>query len=352
MVCLVAFASLVAAAVDDATLRRLEAFSRALYHIEKSYITPVDNERLIQSAMFGMLRSLDAHSAFLDKRQLDTLKLAEGSVGRTGLLLNDREGVVVVAAVAENSPAARADIAASDVLISVDGIPTSRASDAEQQLLGKPGSKVEVVVNRAGFVVPRQFVLERERLPSEAARWVQVGERRVLRLSYFPEGVATTVRQLLQDYSSQDSLIIDLRDNPGGLVEQAMRVMELVSDGELGAFAVRQGRANSVRRQRKAVFSGTICLWVNQGTASAAEMLAAGLRAAGRARLVGAKTYGKGSVQTVFEFGDGTAIKLTTGRYVDRDGRDFDGVGLHPNDLLNSDQLTDSGYASRGCARP
>lgn len=326
-------------AVDDAVLRRLEVFSRALFHVEKHYVQPVDNERLMHAAIAGMVGTLDPYSVYLSGPELQKLKLGETRIGRTGLLLNERASALVVGAVHPQSPAMRAGLLVGDEVLAIDGVGDLRLALAEQRLLGVAGSVVQVQVNRPGFLVPRVFSLVRETLPGAAAQLNERDGIAVLRISYFPDGVAITAAQQLRSLRKGMPVVIDLRDNPGGLVDQSSKVAELLMDGELATYVGREGQPPQIVRSNKApLVTGPVWVVINRGSASAAEMLTASLKARGRATVVGERSFGKGSVQSLLEFDDGSALKLTTAKFLDQKGRPLDGFGVEP-DVVESSEL-------------
>jgi carboxyl-terminal processing protease len=240
-----------------------------------------------------------------------------------------------VAAVLPGSPAEASGVMPDDVLSEIDGAPTAGMTLGLIETLtsGRAGTAVVLTLNRESFVVPRRFTLERQALPTYPVTSARIGPVLYLRIRYFPEGTAAAVAQALARDHGHKAVLLDVRNNPGGLVAQAAQVAELFLDR--GPIITTENHDGEVMERYAA--SGAhpervpMVVVMNGGTASAAEIVAAALQDRKRARLVGTHSYGKGSVQSLIEFDDGSALKLTTARYFTALHRGIGDGGLQPD---------------------
>jgi carboxyl-terminal processing protease len=339
---------------DVARFRALDAFAQALATVQTSYVDPADEKKLLYDAARGMLHNLDQYSTFLPPTRYQHMRQdTEGEFGGTGITLapgavdDARPGVPphpTIDAIVPRSPADLAGLALDDRLVAVDGAPTAEpgrelgnAGAWEARLRGPSGTRVTVSVLRAGWKDPRAFTLVRAQVKQPTVRH-RVIERGIgyLAISRFAEATSTDAGGALAQLRAQhglDALVLDLRNDPGGLVDQAIAVADLFLDG--GTIVTIRGRQGSVETQTAhkggAATAVPIVALVDQGTASAAEILAAALRDHGRAKLVGLPTYGKGTVQTFFDLVDGSGLKLTTARFYTPKGNSLESKGLVPD---------------------
>lgn len=327
----------VAAAEDEGAYRSLAVFARSLHYIESSWIGDVDDRALIQAAIRGMVSSLDRHSRYFDPAEYASFQKDPDTSGTVGLSLVAEAGAIVVAEVEEGGPAARAAIEPKDQILEIDGAKASDLEQARRALVGKAGSLVALVLRRTQKGRVDTLSLLRERL-KERTVTSSILERGVgyLRIKSFSDGTAEEVERALVRLSAQkplSGLVLDLRDNPGGLLDQAVRIADIWLEGGVIVSTRSKARPPEVE---KAHPKGTepgypIAVVVNSKSASASEVLAAALREHNRASLVGTTTYGKGSVQTVVELEDHSALKLTVARYYTPSGRSVEGAGLVPD---------------------
>jgi carboxyl-terminal processing protease len=336
----------------------LDAFAQALADVANEYVEPIDESRLIHDATRGMLASLDRHSQYFSPRRYTKLRQdTEGEYASVGLVLgpgstDDDDPTAqpwpYVDEVIEGSPAARAGIRPDDRLVSVAGEVTAKdnketreAGAWETRLRGATGTRINIQIWRTGDKVPRDLSLVREQIkvPSVTSEAVEPGVG-YLAVRRFAEATSADVAAgltALEKAGSLKVLVLDLRQDPGGLVDQAVKVADLFLDD--GLIVTIRGRRGAVEQQtaRKA---GTwpafpiFCL-VDGGSASAAEILAGALGDRKRATLIGSRTYGKGSVQTFFNLDDGAGLKLTTARYYTPSGRSLEGSGITPDIVVN-----------------
>lgn len=339
---------------DVVRYRTLDAFAQALATVQTSYVDSADEKKLLYDAARGMLHNLDQYSTFLPPQRYQHLRQdTEGEFGGTGITLTPgivddaRPGMPphpTIEAIVPRSPADLAGLQLDDRLITVDGAPTAEpgrelasATAWETKLRGPSGTRVIVTVLRAGWKDPKPFTLVRAQVKQPTVRH-RVIERGIgyLAITRFAEATSTDAASALAALRTQhglDALVLDLRNDPGGLVDQAIATADLFLDG--GTIVTIRGRAGSVETQTAhkggAATAVPIIAIVDQGTASAAEILAAALRDHGRAKLVGLPTYGKGTVQTFFDLVDGSGLKLTTARYYTPKGNSLESKGLVPD---------------------
>jgi carboxyl-terminal processing protease len=339
---------------DVTRFRALDAFAQALATVQTSYVDAADEKKLLYDAARGMLHNLDQYSTFLPPTRYRHLRQdTEGEFGGTGVTLapgavdDARPGVPphpTIEAIVPRSPADLAGLQLDDRLVTVDGAPTAEAGRElggatawENRLRGPSGTRVIVTVLRAGWKEPRAFTLVRAQVKQPTVRH-RVIERGIgyLAIGRFAEATSADAASSLAQLragSGLDVLILDLRNDPGGLVDQAIAVADLFLDG--GTIVTIRGRQGSVETQTAhkggPATAVPIITLVDQGTASAAEILAAALRDHGRAKLVGLPTYGKGTVQTFFDLVDGSGLKLTTARFYTPKGNSLESKGLVPD---------------------
>ena len=326
-----------AAQDGDPAYRSLAVFARVLHYVEHNYVEASSVRDLVHGAIRGMLATLDPHSVFMDPAQYAAVKSeAEGGFGGIGVELVKRTDGVVVVERYEDSPAMKAGLHIGDVILSVDGrtLAGRTLADVVHRIKGVPGTAVRLSVRRAQRRAALKLKLVRERI-----RRMTVDARRLedsmgyVRIRSFSERTSADVTEALTALGPVEGLVLDLRDNPGGLLDEAVRVADLWLDG--GVIVSTEGRAP--RKDREMAHpKGTqprypMALLVNGGTASAAEIVAGALQDHVRATLIGTQTFGKGSVQTVIELEDGSALKLTIARYFTPKHRSIAGVGITPD---------------------
>ncbi len=350
-------ASAVAFAVppkDVARFRTFDAFAQTLSLVEANYVDNVDEQALLRDAQRGMLHNLDVHSTYLPPNRYQKMRQdTEGEFGGIGVVLapgvlDDARPSVppypIVDEVAQGSPADAAGLQIDDRLVTIDGAPTAEAghelrdaSGWEAKLRGASGTRVVVSVLRVGWHDPKSFTLVRAQV-KQATVHTKVLESHVgyLAINRFAEATGADVAAALADLKKKGALgvlVLDLRDDPGGLVDQAVLVAdEFLDEGTIVSI---RGRKGSVETQNAHKGGGgvgvPIIALVDQGTASAAEILTAALHDHNRAKLVGVPTYGKGTVQTFYDLDDGSGLKLTTARYFTPKGNSLESKGIVPD---------------------
>jgi carboxyl-terminal processing protease len=340
----------IAAMASPAPARRspfepLTIFARALAYIEVAYVEPVDQESLVYGAIRGLADSLDPHSVFLDPQEYEILKSdAEGRFAGVGVEVSTRDGWLTILSVFEDGPAAKAGLEPGDRFLSIEGEDARdvRLYDAVRRIRGEPGTTVDVTIRREGQEKALERTLTRAFIDVDPIEAHLLGDGLVyVRIKAFQDGTA----RLLSDALDQAvvkrpkrggiaGLLLDLRDNGGGLLHEAVRVTdELLASGVIVSTRGRGGEKISEYSARRA---GTRPKWpivvlINENTASASEIVAGALRDHARATLVGVRSFGKGSVQNVFELPGGSALKLTTYRYYTPSGRSIQAEGITPD---------------------
>ncbi len=330
------------------TVRELPAsesrrIAEIIAQVQREYVDDVTPDRLLEQAMRGMVGSLDPYSAYLDRREYEELRRgAAGSYPGIGIEVSaEGEGIKVVRSLAD-SPAARAGIRGGDVILQIDNEPVgSNVSAALEQMRGPPGSLVRLTLRRAESAELVSVALERAKVEvhSVSGEMLESGFAYV-RIASFSETTRKDFDKVLRELSTSGSLrgvVLDVRHNPGGVLEAAVEVADaLLDSGNIVSATGRTAEANfRMDASRGQLLEGVpLVLLINGASASAAEILAGALKDNGRARLVGRRTYGKGVVQSVLPLADGRALKLTTSRYVTPAGVSIDETGIEPDVLL------------------
>ena len=364
----------VAVPKDVVRFRAFDAFAQALAVIEGNYVDNVDEQALLRDGMRGMLHNLDVHSTYLPPKRYEKVRQdTEGEFGSVGVVLapgflDDARPSVppypVIDDVLPSSPAAIAGVQVDDRLVSIDGAPTAEkgkelkeAGAWEAKLRGPSGTRVTLSILRVGWKDPRAFTLIRAQVKQQSVT-SKVLEPRIgyLQITRFVEATGADVGTALTDLRNKGALgalILDLRDDPGGIVDQAIIVADhFLESGTIVTIRGRKGSVETQTAHKGGVGVGVpITILVDQGTASASEILSAALRDHGRAKLVGQPTYGKGTVQTFYDLDDGSGLKLTTARYLTPKGNFLESKGLIPDVLVDAftpEEIVAGGGAGSG----
>jgi len=314
--------------------------------VRNDYVESVSGDQLDRAAVDGMLASLDPHSSFLDGAEYEAMRVSTtGHYSGVGLEVTEKDGRVVVVTPIEGSPADRAGVRAGDVLLEVDGhaVEAGRLAEAIEHMRGFVGTYVRVAVARDGEPEPLQFALERSEVQVRTVRAEPLpGHFGYVRITHFSDSTPRDFdRQLsrLQEAAPLAGLVLDLRGNPGGVLEAAVTVADDLLDA--GLIVRAEGRTAASRFEMSATEGdllrhAPIVVLVDRGSASGAEIVAGALRDHGRATLMGERTFGKGSVQTVMPLPDGQALKLTTSRYFRPSGASIHDRGIEPDVALSA----------------
>ena len=327
-------------------VEELRTFSDVFGRIKNDYVVDVDDKELIENAIRGMLSGLDPHSAYLDAEQFTELQVGTtGQFGGLGIEVGMEDGFVKVIAPIDDTPAQRAGVQAGDLIIRLDDTPVKgmTLNDAVKIMRGKPGSSIVLTIVREGLDKPIKISITRDiiKVKSVRARMLDPGYG-YLRISQFQSKTADYMVDAIEDLKKENKgalkgLILDLRNNPGGVLNGAVAV----SDAFLtkGMIVYTEGRIADSRLRFNAtpddiIDGAPLVVLVNQGSASASEIVAGALQDHKRAIIIGAKTFGKGSVQTILPLSSDSALKLTTARYYTPSGRSIQAEGITPDIVL------------------
>lgn len=329
------------APVDELPLEDIQTFAEVFERIKRAYVEEVDDRTLIRNAMRGMLRELDPHSAYLDRDEFQSLReTTEGQFGGIGIEVGLENGRLTIITPIDDTPASRAGLQARDTILSIDDTSTERLSlqEAVTLMRGEPGSEITVTILRSGEESAFDVTLTREIIRTESVRseLLETGYG-YLRVSQFQnrtgEQVNSAIRQLERD-GPLDGLILDLRNNPGGVLQAAVAVADAFLEGGLVVYT--EGRlpdtemSFSASRETVAPDVSLVVL-INGGSASAAEIVAGALQDQRRGVIMGTESFGKGSVQQIMPLGNGEGLKLTTALYYTPNGRSIQALGIEPD---------------------
>ncbi len=346
-----------------ATYENLKLFTEVLDIIQKQYVDEVPPKDLIYSAVKGTLRGLDPHSSFLDPEMYREMQVeTTGSFGGLGIEITLKDDVLTVVAPIEGTPAYRVGIHPGDRIVKIEGITTKdmQLTDAVKRMRGKPGTNVTISVVREGWTEPKDFQITREQIRVQSVRTQQLEPGiEYIRLRQFQEQTASDLEGTLEKYSKNGKIqgvILDLRNNPGGLLTSSVEVAEKFLDaGRLVVYTEGRVRNQNMRFQanaKRVFLDFPMVVLVNQGSASASEIVAGALQDWGRAVLLGTQTFGKGSVQTIIPLSDGSGLRLTTAKYFTPKGRSIHGKGITPDIIVEPPKLTAAATPGAGEAAP
>ena len=349
-------AAAVQAASESDTYKQLDALMDVFERVRTDYVDKVDDKTLIQGAINGMLASLDPHSAYLDDRDYQNLRQqTDGEYGGLGLTVTTEDGVVKAVSPIDDTPAARAGIKSGDLITHIDGelIYGTSLNDAVDKMRGTPGSSIKLTIVREGAPKPIDYTLKREVIQIKPVKWEVKGDVGVVRISTFNKQTGEATRAAVEGINSKlgdrvAGYVIDLRSNPGGLLDQAIEVSDVFL--ERGEIVSQRGRTkNDIDRYfaKAGDLAGgkPVVVLVDEGSASAAEIVAGALQDHKRALVLGQRSFGKGSVQTVIPLGGDTGLRLTTARYYTPSGRSVQEAGIDPD--IQVPQLSDPRAADR-----
>ncbi len=344
------------AAVDSGAYREMERFMDVYNRVKADYVDKVTDEQLIKGAIDGMLSALDPHSSYVDASDYENLRIqTEGNYGGLGLTVSMEDGAVKVIAPQEDSPAWRAGIKTGDYITHIDGrlIYGGTLDEAVTQMRGKPGTKLALTIVRPGREKPMELSLTREVIVQRPVKWEVKGDVGYININTFSETTGADTRAAVMAIEKALGrrplgYVIDLRSNGGGLLTQAIEVSDIFLEG--GEIVSQRGRGkNDVERYYAKpgdLAKGLpVIVLTDPGTASASEIVAGALQDHHRGLVMGERTFGKGSVQTLLQLGPTTALRLTTARYYTPSGRSVQEGGIEPD--IRVPQISDPDYKSR-----
>ncbi|MFH1490082.1 MAG: S41 family peptidase, partial [Pseudomonadota bacterium] len=309
--------------------------------IEKNYVEPRDAKDLIYGAIKGMVQSLDPHSSFMTKEEHQELLIeTKGSFSGVGIEISHRDNVIIVVSPIEGTPAYEAGLKTGDKIVKIDDKSTMDMTmqDAVKHIRGPKGSKVKLTIMREGEEKPLEFSITRDVIPLKSVRSYllspDIGYVRVSTFQGSTDKDLAAALKKLEKGRKLKGLVLDMRNNPGGLLSQAIEVADLFLDS--GLIVSTRGRDSSQdiqvsAKKNKEEQSYPIIMLVNGGSASASEIVAGALQDNKRALILGTKTFGKGSVQTILPLSDGSGLRLTTARYYTPSGRSIQASGIAPD---------------------
>jgi carboxyl-terminal processing protease len=324
----------------------LKIFSEVLSLVQNNYVEEVKPEDLVEGAIVGMLRTLDPHSAFMNPDIYKEMQVeTEGKFGGIGIEITIKDDQLTVVAPIEETPAEKAGIKAADRIIKVNGAPTKGMSliDAVHKMRGPRGTEVTITIMRDEFKKPKDFVITRATIKIKSVKW-NVKEDKIgyIRITNFNKTTGSELEETLKglEKKKMKGLILDLRNNPGGLLDQAVGVTDFfLEKGELIVYTKGRKENQNLRfssRGKKPHPKNPMVILVNAGSASASEIVAGALQDKGRAVIVGTKTFGKGSVQTIIPLSNGSGLRLTTAKYYTPKGRSIHEKGIEPDILVEN----------------
>jgi carboxyl-terminal processing protease len=337
-------------ALSNNTYEDLKVFSDVLGLLQKEYVEETNSKDLIYGAIKGMLETLDPHSAFMPPNMYKEMREeTQGRFEGLGIEITMKDNVLTVVSPIEDTPAFKAGIQAGDQIVKIEGEFTKDLTlmDSVKRLRGPKGSKVTVTIMREGFTKPREFTLIRDVIPIRSVRHELLEKHYgYIRVSQFQEKTPSEFEKEMKSLEEENKgplkgLILDLRNNPGGLLEQAAQIADQFI--ESGLIVSVEGRREDQNRKYYAHPEGDIAHYplivlVNGGSASGAEIVAGAIQDHRRGILLGTHTFGKGSVQTIFPLKDGSGLRLTTARYYTPNGRSIQAKGIVPDIVVEPSQ--------------
>ncbi len=339
-----------AQAADYTGYRGLDLFREALQRVRTDYVRPVNDPELISAAIQGMVSSLDPHSSYMDPKEAEDMQIqTSGRFGGVGLEVTQENGLMKVVSAMDDTPASHAGIKSGDFIAAIDGVSMQGVAlnDAVEKMRGPERSQVTLSILRSGEKQPFQVTMTRAVIPVQSVKAEIRGDVGYIHIISFSENADAGVRKAIADFNAKlgpnlRGYVIDLRNNPGGLLDQAIRVSSDFLNN--GVVVSTRGRNPQDTERFDVHGSGDLTggkpmeVLVNGGTASAAEILAGAQQDHHRAAIIGETSFGKGSVQTIIPLGgrEGGALRLTTARYYTPSGRSIQAVGITPDVAISN----------------
>ncbi|WP_234697078.1 S41 family peptidase [Nitrosophilus alvini] len=337
-------------------LHSIAKFTKVVGTVEKYYVDELTIEEIINKAIAGLLSNLDAHSSYLDKKHFKELKIqTEGEFGGLGITVGIRDGALTVIAPIEGTPADKAGLKSGDIILKINDKSTldMTLDEAVNLMRGKPGTKIKLTIVRKNEPKPIIVEITRDiiKIQSVYAKHILNEDILYLRVTSFDKKVKSDVEKFIKENEDKTKgIILDLRNNPGGLLDQAVELVDLFVDE--GVIVSQKGRVKDENREYLATKPGTyknipIVVLVNEGSASASEIVSGSLQDHKRAIIVGEKTFGKGSVQVILPIDKEEAVKLTIARYYLPSGRTIQALGVTPDIIVHPGKIPieENGFA-------
>lgn len=347
------------AAGNDETYEGLKLFSDVIELIEKNYVDEVEPKELIIKAIHGMVNSLDPHSAFMPPEAFEELKVdTQGAFGGIGIVITAKQGIITVISPIQGTPAYEAGIKAADRIIKVDGESTEGMAlwEAVKKMRGPKGTKVVITIAREGEAEPIDYELIRDIIPIESIKYATLQDGYgYIWITNFNENTTNDLKKALGALFSENDplkgIILDLRDNPGGLLNQAVETADLFLDsGTIVSIKARLKRSSRVFTATAGDMKNdyAMVVLINGGSASASEIVAGALKDNKRALILGTTSFGKGSVQTVETLRDGYGLKYTIARYYTPSGQSIQAQGVTPDIVVAPGTVEDTDVEETG----
>jgi carboxyl-terminal processing protease len=327
---------------------KLELFNKVLFLIESQYYRPVDTEKLIQGALKGMMNTLDPHSTYLDERVFSKMQEdTQGEFGGLGIEVSQKDGVIVVITPIDDTPAFKAGIKAGDKIVEINHESTLGITleEAVEKMRGKPGSKISVGIVRGGVEGVKRYSLKRKAIKVSAVKSELLKENYAyIRLTQFQKDAGKGISKALKKMKKEakgpiPGIILDLRSNPGGLLDEAVNVSSVfLNDGIVVSTEARDPKQKEIRYVKKTGYKDLdtpIAVLINGASASASEIVAGALQDHKRAIILGTQSFGKGSVQSIAKIDEKKGVKLTIAQYMTPKDRKIQAVGIKPDIVVS-----------------
>jgi len=338
---------------DKEIYEYLKTFSDVIDLVKKNYVEETKDKEIVYSAIKGILESLDPHSSFLPPDMYkDMQSETKGEFGGIGIEITIKDGFPTVITPIEDTPAYKAGMKSGDHIIRIDGKPTKNMSlmDVVKMIRGAKGKPVNLTIGREGTTGIKEYTIVRDVIVVKSVKFRMLEDQYgYVRIAQFQERTAKDLDNALKELEKGNNekplkgLILDLRNDPGGLLEQAVEVSDKFLSGDvIVSIEGRQSEENKMKfygKSKNGDYLGPLVVLVNEGSASASEIVAGALQDYKRAIVVGAKTFGKGSVQTIFPLGDGSAVRLTTAKYFTPKGRSIQAEGITPDIAVDNNMV-------------
>ena len=326
--------------MSEDRLEALAKYTKVIQTVEKYYVDDINITDIVNKSLIGLMTNLDAHSSFMTKKQFDELKVqTDGEFGGLGITVGMKDGALTVIAPIEDTPADRAGLKSGDIILKIEDKSTLNMTidEAVNLMRGKPKTPINLTIVRKNTPKPLKIKIIRDiiKIQSVYTKKIEGTNILYLRVTSFDKKVVSDVKKALKENKNIKGIILDLRNNPGGLLDQAVGLVDLFVDK--GVIVSQKGRIESENEEYKAHKSTTIkrktpiVVLVNGGSASASEIVSGALQDFHRAVVVGEKTFGKGSVQVILPLGKGEGLRLTVARYYLPSGRTIQAKGITPD---------------------
>lgn len=337
----------------------LKVFSDVIDIVKKNYVDKVKDKEIVYSAIKGILESLDPHSTFMAPDSYKEMQTeTKGEFGGIGIEITIKDGFPTVITPIEDTPAYKAGLKSGDHIVKIDGKPTKNMSlvDVVKLIRGLKGKPVILTIMREGLTTPQDYKVVRDIIKVKSVKYKMLEDGYgYVRVTQFQEKTSKDLELAMADLEKQNKkplkgLILDLRNDPGGLLDQAVGVADKFIPEGLIVYIEGRKKADDKMRfyaKKRDDYTGPLVVLVNEGSASASEIVAGALQDHKRAILVGTKTFGKGSVQTIFPLNDGSAVKLTTAKYYTPKGRSIQAEGITPDIVVESNVVRKKDMGTR-----